>query len=85
MTQTEEPPIASPADSAVAAAPQTTAAGGGLKGVVDPRRWLVSSGNRTLPILVLLVLMWIGFDLQTGGIYLGSQNVTDILVYTALY
>jgi D-xylose transport system permease protein len=29
--------------------------------------------------------MWIGFDLQTGGIYLSSQNITDILVYTALY
>lgn len=85
MTQTEEQPVASPVDPALTAAPETIVSGDALKNVIDPRRWLISGGSRTLPILVLLVIMWVGFDVQTGGIYLGSQNVTDILVYTALY
>lgn len=85
MTQTEEQPVASPPDPALTAPPETIVSGEGLRSIFDPRRWLVSGGSRTLPLLVLLVLMWVGFDLATGGIYLSSQNVTDILVYTALY
>lgn len=86
MTQTEEQLVASPSDPALAAAPETIVSGEAVKRVIDPRQWLASSGNRTVPLLILLILMWIGFDLKTGNnIYLGSQNVTDILVYTALY
>jgi D-xylose transport system permease protein len=85
MTQTENQPVASSPDPALAAAPETIVSGEALRRVVDPRRWLVSGGSRTLPLLALLVVMWVGFDLKTGGIYLSSQNVTDILVYTSLY
>lgn len=86
MATTEQPKVpaeaeqASPAGEVVGEPIQ-----GALKRMVDPRAWLESTGGRAVPLLVALVVMWIAFDVATGGIYFGAQNITSILIYTALY
>ncbi len=84
---TVEEPVADaelPADAASAADPAAPT-GNPIAAFLDPRSWLTTSTGRTIPLIVALVGMWIVFDVQTGGVYLGSFNIANILVDTSLY
>ncbi|HZT95903.1 MAG TPA: hypothetical protein VFB34_03600 [Chloroflexota bacterium] len=86
MTTTEETIVGSGADEAVGVFNQPASpVASPLRTLLDPRLWLASGGGRTIPLLLAMVVMWIAFDIDSGGVYFGSQNITNILVYTSLY
>ncbi len=86
MTTTENPAAVTEADEALGVFNQPAApAANPLRTLFDPRLWLASGGARTIPLILAMIVMWIAFDLDSGGSYLGSQNITNILVYTAQY
>ncbi len=85
MATTEQPQV--PAEETTLGVPEPTEAPGGnpLVAMLDPRGWLSAGGGRTIPLLIAMVIMWIAFDVATNGVYFGSQNITNILVYASIY
>ena len=84
MASTAEPEA--PPQEQTAEPPESLLVGGQvLKRFLDPREWLSSSSGRTVPLILGMIVMWIAFDIKTGGIYFKPANITDILVYTSIY
>ena len=80
--QTEVP--AALADPAVTA-PEQTDFPTQLRNYIDPRKWLESSSGRAIPLLIAMAIIWLYFEAVTNGNFFSPGNVTNILVYTAVY
>ena len=85
MATKEQPKVPLEEDAPQAPVAEAAVVENPLGKLLDPREWLAGGGGRTIPLLVAMVIMWILFDVATSGVYLGSQNITNILVYTAEY
>lgn len=53
--------------------------------LIDPRRWLETAGGRTIPILVAMGIIWLYFELATGGLFFTPGNISNILIYSSEY
>jgi D-xylose transport system permease protein len=86
MATTEQPQVPAEEEKPVGVPVPAEAPGGNpLVAMFDPRGWMSAGGGRTIPLLIAMVVMWIAFDITTNGVYFGSQNITNILVYASIY
>lgn len=72
-------PTSAEPDEAVATVAAAPAAANPLLSL-NPRRWLSASASRAYPIIIALVIIWIGFDIANHN-YFKAQNVSNILLY----